>query len=545
MLNIKFVHVFYLLSILGIGLAIKAVAFANLSIINPDGVIYIFQAKAIASGQWNLLNQCQLPYVSLYPFLIALFHLYVSSWTTSAQLVSLCCGMGMLAALYLLLRYFFNHSVSALTTLLFALTPLLVRYSVDAMRDATFWFFFIAAMLMFVMHTRQMVAPRRSICLLLTSGALMLLAAWTRIEGLVLLPASCLYIVLAQGDRKPPRLLAVLLPFFLFSIFGVCGLLLSGSNVFGLIRLNEVADKFIQPMISYRELRQALKAMYSGYGFSLMGNFLETSYHTVWLIALGAILTNAMESFFYPYVPLYVLGAAALFDQSKRRTGFLYFLLIIGSSFFLLYAHVIQTWVMTYRFIALLLLPSCLFAGLGIQTTLDWLAARPQLNYRKACIIVAAFILLASLPKNMWPIEKDKAIYPEIGQAVAQLAHKQRPVGIAGRGSPAHNWVVFYANAESDQPLCYSASTVDPASVADLEQWMRTHSMQFFLWEELAWQKSSFGRSSREFLNQFEEMGHWRRKDAGTLILFRLKDEHETLSRTQPTDETNTAPNTL
>lgn len=518
--------------VLCIGLLTRFIALDNLFVINPDGVIYIFQAKAIASGQWNLLNQCQLPYVSLYPFLIALFHLYVSSWTTSAQLVSLCCGMGMLAALYLLLRYFFHHSVSALTTLLFALTPLLVRYSVDAMRDATFWFFFIAAMLTFIMHTRQMAAPRRSICLLLTSGVLMLLAAWTRIEVLVLLPASCLYIVLAQGDRKPPRLLAVLLPFFLFSIVGVCGLLLSGSNVFGLIRLNEVADKFIQPMISYRELRQALKAMYSGYGFSLMGNFLETSYHTVWLIALGAILSNAMESFFYPYVPLYVLGAAALFDQSKRRSGFLYFLLIIGSSFFLLYAHVIQTWVMTYRFIALLLLPSCLFAGLGIQTTLDWLAARPQLNYRKACIIVAAFILLASLPKNMCSIEEDKAVYPQIGQAAAKLARPFSPVGIAGRGSVAHNWIVFYANAECDKPLCYHDSTVDPTAVADLERLMHAQKMQFFLWEEFAWQKSSFGHSSVEFQDRFEEMGRWRHEDTGTLILFRLKDEYGTLPRT-------------
>lgn len=527
---------------MGIGLSAKTYALSNLSVINPDGVIYIYQAKAIASDQWNLLNQCQLPYVSLYPILIALGHLLTPSWTMSAQLVSLWSGMGMLAVLYPLLRYFFAPSVSALTTLLFALTPLLVRYSVDAMRDASFWFFFMSAMLTFVMHSKQLHSPRRSIILLLASSFFMILAAWSRIEGLVLLPASCVWIVLAQGDRKKDRLLAVLLPFILLAVGGGLGLLFSDFNIFDLIRLDEVADKFIQPIVSYQELRQALKTLFSEYGFSLMGNFLETSYHAVWLIALGAILNNAMESFFYPYVPFYFLGCVAFCTQCRRRPDYFYPLLVIGLSFILLCAHIIQTWVMTYRFIALLLLPSCLFAGLGIQTTLNWLAARPRLNPSKAFIIVFACILLASLPKNMRLIEGDKAIYPEIGQAAAKLARPLSPVGIAGKGSPAHNWVVFYANAESNTPLCYHDNTVAPTSVADLEHVMHLKKMQFFLWEELAWQKSSFGHSSVEFQDQFEEMGRWRHEDTGTLILFRLKDEHETLPRIRPA---NGATNTL
>jgi len=508
---------------------IRIRALNNLSIINPDGIIYIYQAKAIASGQWDLLNQCQLPYVSLYPFLIAFFHLFTPSWATSAQWVSFCCGMGMLAVLYPLLRQSFDPAVSRLTTLLFALTPLLVRYSADAMRDATFWFFFLASMLAFVVHSKQLQSPRRSFFWLLTSSVFILLAAWSRIEGLVLLPAACLCIVLAQGERKMFRLLTVLLPFLLLALAGGSVLLLYGVDVFNLIRLDEVADKFIQPIASYRELRQALKTLFSGYGFSLLGNFLETSYHVVWLIALGSILSNAMESYFYPYVPFYLLGGVVFCTQSRRRSDFLYILLIIGASFVLLCAHVVQTWVMTYRFIALLLLPSCLFAGLGIQTALGWLAARPQWNPQKAFAMVAAFIVLASLPKNMRSIEDDKAVYPQIGQAAAQLVHNQLPVGIAGRRSIAHNWIVFYANADSTTPLCYHDSIVTPGSVAALEQLMRARNIQFFLWEEFAWKKCSFGHSSMEFQDRFEEMGRWRHEDTGTLILFRLKGEHEAL----------------
>jgi len=516
-----------LLILIGISLIFRIDALTNLTVINPDGIIYIYQAKAIAGGQWDLLNQCQLPYVSLYPFLIAFVHLFETSWTTSAQLVSLWCGMGMLAVLYPLLRHFFPPAVSALTTLLFALTPLLVRYSVDAMRDATFWFLFIAAMLAFVMHSKQLHAPRTSFFLLLTSSVFLLLAAWTRIEGLVLLPASWLCIALDQGEHKMSRLRAVLLPFALFAIAGGCGLVFSSSNIFSLIRLDEVADKFIQPIVSYQELRQALKTLFSEYGFSLIGNFLETSYHTVWLIALGTILTNAMESFFFPYVPFYILGCIAFCAPSQRRRDFLYLLLVISLSLLLLCAHVVQTWVMTYRFIALLLLPSCLFAGLGIQKAYDWLATQPRSNSSKAFIMIAAFIMLASLPKNISPIEKDKAVYPQIGQTAAQLAHNHVPVGIAGRRSVAHNWIVFYANAAGDSPLCYHDSTVNPATMADLERLMHEKKWQYFLWEEFAWRKAPFGRANLEFQDQFEEMGRWRHEDTGTLILFRLKGEPE------------------
>ena len=128
------------------GLAIRLVALQHVAIINPDGILYINQAKAIAGGQWQLLREIQLPYVSLYPLLIAGIKHLVSDWILSGQLISLASSMGMLVVLYRLLRLFFDRIISQLTTLLYTVTPLFVRYSVDVMRDSLFWFFFTLAL---------------------------------------------------------------------------------------------------------------------------------------------------------------------------------------------------------------------------------------------------------------------------------------------------------------------------------------------------------------------------------------------------------------
>ena len=55
---------------------------ANIHIINPDGVLYIYQAKAISSGQWNLLNDCQLKFI---------YHLPIFNRTFSGICIKMGC----------------------------------------------------------------------------------------------------------------------------------------------------------------------------------------------------------------------------------------------------------------------------------------------------------------------------------------------------------------------------------------------------------------------------------------------------------------------
>jgi hypothetical protein len=512
-----------LLLVFGVGLAIRVIALANINIINPDGILYIYQAKTIAAGQWHLLNQCQLTYVSIYPFLIAFFHLFVSSWPLSAQLVSLCSGFGMLLILYPLLRLFFNLVVSRLTTLLLALTPVFVRYSVDAMRDATYWLFFTAALWLFLLHIRQKAGAMRSHAFLIGSSCLILLAVWSRVEALIVLPVTSLFICVGRGERKALRLLVFLLPWICLASAGWFLMSAYGFDIFSLIRVDEVVAKIFDPAAAYQAVRGEVKALANVHDLTAIGYFLQNAYHSMWLIAIGSIFTNAMESFFYPFIVFYLVGMGGMYKQIQQRTEYLYMAMIFAFSLCVLFVHVVQFWIMTYRFLAILIIPCCVLAGLGLQRLIPILCRSLQWGEKKVIALIVVFIVSTALYKNVGPIESDKAVFVQIGNRVSQLSSGNQPVGVAGQFSVAHNWVAFYANAERSNPVCYYSFVVEPTSLADLKSMMHAKGLQFFLWEEFSWNKSHFGQEKSEFVDEFEELGHWRHDDTGELILFRLK----------------------
>ena len=53
------------------GLALRIYTCINSSILNLDGIHYIYQAKAIYYGRWETITDCFLKYLSNYPIFIA------------------------------------------------------------------------------------------------------------------------------------------------------------------------------------------------------------------------------------------------------------------------------------------------------------------------------------------------------------------------------------------------------------------------------------------------------------------------------------------
>jgi len=509
--------------ILALGCLVRIVMLCNLAVINPDGILYIEQAKAIASGQWDFLTHYELPYVSLYPFLIACVHLVVPSWIACGQLVSLFFGCGLLVLLYPLARRFFSKTISQLALLLFALTPLLVRYSVDVMRDSTAWFMYCASVLVFLESEGLQGKKTQYAAAIISAFVLAFLAAWCRIETVILLPVFCIYLSLNLIRTRLRLIFTVVLPLsLLLLVVWVFGDVISSFDLLKIVRLNEVAEKIYEPIRSYGLLRSKLDPIALSYGFSPIGNFLTDAYHVVWSMPFAVILSNVVEAFFPPYFPLYVLGIAEMAKWRMWNTPLVLFWLLLVFGFVVLYFHVLETWVMTYRFAALLLFPSLIIAASGIERCLRWL--HPRLGQRWAVIALVAWLVVFSLGKNMRPIEADKKVYPAIAARSVALAEKgTHAVFIAGLNTVAHRWVSFYAAARLDEPIGHTQLVVRPSSMKHLVALMREKKMEFMLWEQRAWKRYPFGRSPASFLKQFTPVGEWSHDDTGKLILFRLK----------------------
>ena len=505
------------------GFVLRLIALQQIAIINPDGILYIYQAKAIASGQWQLLRDFQLPYVSLYPLLIAGLQYLVSDWILSGQLISLASGMGMLLVVYRLLRLFFDRIISQLATLLYTVTPLFVRYSVDVMRDSLFWFFFSLALLLILLHLREGLARSKACVLLCCGNVAVLLASWSRIEGIILVPVTILFLCVWGKRDTLLKLSSFAMPSVCVVLAGVVVMQQSGHNLFALVRIDEVGQKIAATVDSYQVLRHDLKTLADGYGFSLMGNYLQSSYHTIWATAVGGVVANAMEAFFYPYVVFHAVGLNEWCRRSVIQHEYRYVTLVLFCSLLLLVVHFTQFWVMTYRFIAILILPACGVAALGIQRILHFIARLPWIGERRAVTLVAVFLVLVSLAKNLQKIEADKAVYADIGNTVAKLDHSGNCMTIATKSSTPQAWIAFYATVHNAQPCVYRPIIDEVKSLDEMVAVMHLHGTRFFVWEERTWEKSLFGSDPLIFLTRFELVESWRHLNTGKIILFCLK----------------------
>lgn len=507
------------------GLAIRLVALQHIAIINPDGILYINQAKAIAGGQWQLLREIQLPYVSLYPLLIAGIQHLVSDWILSGQLISLASSMGMLVVLYRLLRLFFDRIISQLTTLLYAVTPLFVRYSVDVMRDSLFWFFFTFALWLILLHLREGVSRGKACVLLSCGNAAILLASWSRIEGIILFPVTILFLCLWGKRDTLLKLGSFAMPSVCVGVAGAVVMQQSGHNLFALVRLDEVVKKMADSVDAYHLLRQELKTLADGYGFCPMGNYLQNSYHTIWATAFGGVVANAMEAFFPPYVIFHVAGFKEWCRRTLHLPSYRYVTLVLVGSLLLLLVHFVQSWVMTYRFMAILMLPAFGMAALGVQRILASLSALTKIGGGRAVALMAIFLVLVSLGKNLRMIEADKAVYVTIGKTIAKVAGSGSCIAIASKFSTPQAWINFYATVNNGQPCTYQPILSKVNDLNELVAEMQQHGLQFFVWEQRTWEKSSFGSDPLFFEEHLKPIGHWWHRDTGKIMLFRLITE--------------------
>src|SRR4030042_4277700 len=85
MMKIKNTDLLIIIGIFLLSFAARLYAFFNTSVINPDGVLYINQAKAILNNDWKLAKNCGYDFISLYHLLIPIFYRIFGDWVIAAK----------------------------------------------------------------------------------------------------------------------------------------------------------------------------------------------------------------------------------------------------------------------------------------------------------------------------------------------------------------------------------------------------------------------------------------------------------------------------
>ncbi len=515
-LSREFLFVFFL------SLLVRLFVFLNTFIINPDGALYIYQARAMYYGEWENLTTCGMSYLSIYPFFITGAYSIFHNWIVAAKSVSLFFGSITLIPVYLILRRFFDEKISALSALTFSLIPIFVGGSANIIKGPIYWFFITMGLYFFIIQINK---NRYRLSLLLCC-LFYLIAACARIESILFIIVSCLFLVTLRQEKRIEKLAIFISPVVLILILVFFGSLFFSVSIKDIFRINDVADKLSMPIVEYRHIRATLSELINYPPAGISRYFLEIVRNLVWLIALGTVFVYIVKVFFYPFFLIFIAGIGGIRLKMREDRSLRYLVILSISSIILLYFHVLQTWLISRRFLALFVLPSLIFLGFGLEKIISFLRSRFKLNARIALAIVCLFILSFGLAKNLKPREADKLVFKEIGEFISNQEGNNQVIPVA---ASLHiiRWISFYSNLNypgSPCPQPYSDFTeIIGKNYKQFVKNLKIRGMKYFLWEEKHWPRGRFDFIRELNIQDFEKLRSWEHPDTGKLILFKIK----------------------
>ncbi|MEW5909066.1 MAG: glycosyltransferase family 39 protein [Thermodesulfobacteriota bacterium] len=506
--------------ILILGVVIRLYACQYTEIVNQDGTLYIHQARAIYYGQWDKITPCGTGFLSNYPFLVSGFYGVFQDWIMATRGVSLVFGSLMLIPLYLLFRRFFNLRNSALGTLIFAVMPMFVGHSADSIRDPVYWFFMILGIYLFAVH------PEKKYSLyILASSLSFLMAAWARVEaGLIILLTSGCILIMIPGKRGI-KLILFLSPIVLVTGASFYAVFSYHLPSLGLNRFAEIFEKITGPFSQYQDLRVQLKAVAPQFENPALRFFLPEARNFVWLVALGSLANRALEAYFYPLILVFVLGFIGLGRRFREDWRIGYFSVLVAGGIVLLYFHTLHWWMIYNRFLAVIILPSAVFAGFGLERLMIIFQKHLRISETTAACLLCGLILIFTLPKNLQPREEDKQVFKKIGVQIAHLEGNHQEISVAS-SMDTIRWLSFYANlrfkgAPCPQPY-NNFDQIAGKSYPEFIRNLKDRNVKYFLWDEKHWPKDRFDFFQPGYIARFKEIGKWYHRDTGKMILFRF-----------------------
>jgi hypothetical protein len=509
-----------------LGCVVRLAACFNTCVINQDGVLYIQQAKALYAGELAGITEAGMPYLSIYPVFTALAYSVAGDWIRAAMGVSYIFGCAALLPMFLLLRRFFDSSVTGLGLLLFAVMPVFVDTGCMLIKEPIAVFFIAWGLHFFLSHLE-----RAALWPLSAAGTCFLLASWARVESLMFFAVSGLFLLFVSPRRWAGS------GAFLLPLAGLAACVAAADAFIGLgaaelFRSEKIEALFTRPLAKYNFLRATLKELAFSHRDSTVGLFLAQSRRFLWFTALGGIFKCLVKALFYPFVVFAAVGLPGAFRLLRRDRRAVYLSVTALAAFFVLYFHQLTYWAVYPRFMTLPLVAAMFVLCCGIRAVRDFLQNRLRFRHALAVGLLALCLVLSTLPKNTRSRECDKLVFKDIGEAAADAC--PGPVLISA-SAPTQRWVSFYANLGRQGPFHPGIFENDweqfPRGKKRFVAELRKRGISYILWDQKSWGKERFAFS--ELLKQPEAwvVGTWRHPDTGKMILLKLKGDNDDYGR--------------
>ncbi len=440
-----------LVALLLLGVALRVISWVHEPYLNPDGIAYILQAKALYLQQFE-------SYLAVYPFptnlslMIAGVYKFTGDWIVSGQFISFFFSLLTIIPLYFLNRIFWGLKTSAIIVTFYVASPLFIELSHEIIRGPQFWFFLCLGLWAFCRFLLQECPSGR---LLFIASCAFILAAWSRIEGLLPLFLGIIWIFADTRCRRPRFLATYLLPFFIILIYSA----FSVSHIDLMQALFEgFNERLLAAINRFQWLRAALLNLEAKPPLGVVPGFFNEARDLIWLLALGVTNHCLIKTFGIIFFPLTIFGLCKnpnlqpLFNPKKRALLFLIVLLLTGLS--IIYLQILMNWSSSERFVALIYFPGLIFAGFGLERLLElWSRRKPKTQptaYLWLCLIVV-LLTLPSLFKSSNRIHTQ--FFKEFGQYLAASPATKPDLHLCGT---SRRVIFTHFFAQLDKPIVAS-----------------------------------------------------------------------------------------
>jgi hypothetical protein len=509
-----------IIGVILLGFLTRLYACIYTSIVNPDGTLYIHQARAIYYGVWDQLTTCSMSYVAAYPPLIAAAYPLFHDWVNAARFVSLFFSTMSIVPAYLLLKRFFPFHVSISGTLLFALTPTFIAGTADVIKEPFAWFFVLLGLFLFIRHLET-----KNVIHAILSSLTYLIASWERPEVFLYFCISGLYLLFSREGKKLWRLFCYFSPVLAVILAGGIGAKLLGISFTHLYRIQEMASRISEPFSIYRSLEADLQSLIRQTPFNELRLFLEQAKNSIWAVALATVVSYIVEAFFYPFFLFFLFGLKGLGARLRNDKRALYLALVTFLSVVLLYFNMLESWFGTARFMYLVILPALVFVAAGLEKTIGFLTDHFRLSPVIALSMVICFILVFGLANDLKPRETDKLVFREMGEFIGKRENSSTPIKIFA--SPrAIRWISFYANLRFPGAPCPEPYTDFTGIIGkNYDEFVRnlaSDGITYFVWEEKRWPVQAFDFIKKMNPENFQLLLTRYHQDTGKMLLFRF-----------------------
>ena len=472
-------------------------------VIRNDSVAFMQNAKFFAGG--DFLSGLRHDYHPLYSFLMAVMYKVIPDMEISGTIVSVLFGTLTVIVFYLIGKSVFDRKISFVSSVILALHPYAVRFSVDIISESTYFFFFISAF-----GLGYFALAKRRYYLFALTGICSALAYLVRPEGIgiILIVAGwCILKDLARfkivWKEKIASILIIIVSFFVFSlpylvyiknergawsltkkkdlskIVGVDAVLSSGKSKN--IKRKRVKKETSDKLTKKRDTTHAVGtgANLNSQGSNELpeegidkkktsgGNVVkqETTGHSDLKIHLNGIL-HVMKRYITTFHPLlFVFLITGVISWTRIRMSHflgLYMSTAIAFYLFILYRMCMDSVSMSgvygypsRRHLMPLVIPAIFCVGIGVYAAGSWIHERFKLNRLRdgvmrrlknvwvVQLVVLIIIISVLLPKTLRSQRYDKLGIKKVGQWVMEHTNKQSPaiLSISARNA-------YYAGGE-------------------------------------------------------------------------------------------------